>query len=118
YCGDAPAVDTHFNVVTVETGGAAPVPDARVGTTSSSCGWCGSWAVDDLTGRLGRVDAPPIETGVLVGLRSEVAARQELFRRTGAVHAAAAFTRAGEVVLVREDIGRHNAVDKLVGRLL
>ena len=44
--------------------------------------------------------------------------RQDLFGSTGAVHAAAAFDRAGQVVLVREDIGRHNAVDKVVGRLL
>ena len=47
-----------------------------------------------------------------------VRARQTLFDRTGGVHAAAAFDRAGDVVVVREDIGRHNAVDKVVGRLL
>jgi len=47
-----------------------------------------------------------------------VAPHQELFAATGGVHASAAFTEAGEIVLVREDIGRHNAVDKVVGRLV
>jgi FdhD protein len=47
-----------------------------------------------------------------------VRARQDLFGRTGGVHAAAAFDADGEVFLVREDIGRHNAVDKVVGRML
>ena len=42
YCGSGSAVDTEFNVVTVETGGRAPEPTPRLGTTSSSCGWCGS----------------------------------------------------------------------------
>ena len=52
YCGTGSAVDTEFNVVSVSTGGRAPVPTARVGTTSSSCGLCGSTTIDTLTDRL------------------------------------------------------------------
>lgn len=119
YCGTGPATESEFNVVSVDTGGRAPVPEARVGTTSSSCGLCGSTALDDLTERLAplpRHGSWPVE--VLVAVVDEVRADQELFSRTGAVHAAGTFDREGRVGLVREDIGRHNAVDKVVGRLL
>ena len=55
---------------------------------------------------------------VLGRVPSTVLADQRLFDATGAVHAAAVFTAAGEVLILREDVGRHNAVDKVVGRLL
>ena len=59
-----------------------------------------------------------IPLDVVVGMPARVLDGQGLFGSTGAVHAAAAFTAAGDVVLTREDVGRHNAVDKVVGRLL
>jgi len=119
YCGTGPAAETEFNVVTVETGGMAPPPTARLGTTSSSCGLCGSASIDDLTARLQPLDGvDPFPIDLLVALPDRAVAQQPLFARTGAVHAAAAFDRSGELVLLREDIGRHNAVDKVVGRLL
>lgn len=119
YCAVGSAVDTEFNVVTVETGGRAPVPTPRLGTTSSSCGLCGSTAIASLTERL----APfPAGTGLpldlLRSMPERVLTEQGLFSRTGAVHAAAAFTADGTIELVREDVGRHNAVDKIVGRLV
>lgn len=119
YCGTGSAVDTEFNVVTVETEGSAAAPTPRLGPTSSSCGWCGSEQLDELTDRL----APFTETvqvplDVLRGVAGTVAADQRLFDRTGAVHAAAVFDESGAVELVREDVGRHNAVDKVVGALL
>jgi FdhD protein len=119
YCATGSAVDTEFNVVTVETGGQAPTPTPRLTTASSSCGLCGSQTLDELADRLEPL-APyePWPTAVLAAVPDAARQRQELFDRTGAVHAAAAFDRAGEVLLVREDIGRHNAVDKVVGRLL
>ena len=55
---------------------------------------------------------------ILASVPDRVRAAQQLFESTGGVHAAAAFDRTGEPVLVREDIGRHNAVDKVVGRIL
>jgi FdhD protein len=61
---------------------------------------------------------PPFGLDVLAGVPDAMAAEAELFEATGAVHAAVAFDRNGRPVLAREDIGRHNAVDKVVGRLL
>jgi len=119
YCADGSAVDTAFNVVTVDTRGRAPVPTPRLGTTSSSCGWCGSEQLDELYERLSVLPATPaIPLEVLREIPGKIAGRQHLFDATGAVHAAAVFDRAGEVRLVREDVGRHNAVDKVVGALL
>ena len=113
------AVDTEFNVVEVDTGGRAPTPTARLGTTSSSCGMCGSLAIDELRARLDPLpDHAPWSLEVLASLPERAVAAQTLFGRTGAVHAAAACDRRGEPIVLREDIGRHNAVDKVVGRLL
>ena len=120
YCGECgSAVDTEFNVVTVETGGRAPVPTPRVATTTSSCGLCGSASIDSLRQRLHPLqNLTPISLEVLAAAPSLAGEQQQLFDATGGVHAAAAFTAEGQVVVTREDIGRHNAVDKVVGRLL
>jgi FdhD protein len=120
YCGECgSAAETAFNVVTVETGGRAPVPRARVATTTSSCGLCGSASIDDLRQRLRPLRGlTPFALDVLAAAPDRVRAKQTLFAATGAVHAAAAFTGDGDPLVVREDIGRHNAVDKVVGRLL
>jgi FdhD protein len=120
YCGTGAPVDTDFNVVTVETGGRAPVPTPRLGATSSACGVCGSEAIGELSARLSplpRLD-PTFPLDVLASAPESVAPHQKLFTATGGVHAAAAIDAGGRVLLVREDIGRHNAVDKVVGRLL
>jgi FdhD protein len=118
YCGTGSAVGTEFNVVSVDTGGAAPAPAARLGPTSSSCGLCGSVALDALGDRLGPVAAAPFPLELLAAIPARVRTEQHLFDTTGAVHAAAAVDREGVPLVVREDIGRHNAVDKVVGRLL
>jgi FdhD protein len=119
YCGDESPLSTEYNVVSVETGGRAPEPTPRLGTTSSSCGLCGNEAIDELTARLAPLDVPsPFPVDLLAELPARAAAHQPLFDRTGAVHAAAVFDRSGRLLVAREDIGRHNAVDKVVGRLL
>jgi FdhD protein len=119
YCGTGAAVDTEFNVVSVETGGRAPVPVPRLATTTSSCGLCGSASIEELRDRLRPLPpSEPFDLDVLVAVPERARTEQPLFSNTGAVHAAAAFDRAGEPLLVREDVGRHNAVDKVVGRLL
>lgn len=119
YCGTGSAVESEFNVVTVDTGGRAPTPTPRLTTTTSSCGMCGTTAVDELRERLHPLPPRrPIELDVLAALPDTIVGDQELFEATGAVHAAVAFDRAGAPVVGREDIGRHNAVDKVVGRLL
>ena len=119
YCATGSAVDTNFNVVTVETGGLAPVPTERLTTTTSSCGWCGTDQIDAITARLAPVPRHvAIDPVVLASVPERVIGHQDLFEATGGAHAAAAFAADGEVLVVREDIGRHNAVDKVVGRYL
>ena len=117
YCGQGPASEAEFNDVTVDTAGIAPVPIPRLGPASSSCGICGTVAIESLLERLVPLDVEPFDPEVLAGVTEQVDGRQDLFGVTGAVHAAAAFDRSGEPMIVREDIGRHNAVDKVVGRL-
>jgi FdhD protein len=107
-----------FNIVDLSTGGTAPRPTPRLTTTTAACGVCGSADVEALLARLRPLDgtaAVPVE--VLLAVADRVRPAQELFALTGGTHAAAAFAPDGEPVAVREDIGRHNAVDKVVGRL-
>ena len=102
YCGTGSAVDSEFNVVTVDTGGRAPVPTPRLTLTTSACGMCGTTAVDDLRERLHPLPPrPPFALDVLARLPDSVVGDQELFAATGAVHAAVAFDRTGAPVLAR-----------------
>lgn len=120
YCATGSAVETGFNVVTVGTGGRAPVPESRLGVTSAACGACGRGDLTELVRRLDPLDPSAVRAfspDVLTGVPEAVRPHQRLFDRTGGVHAAATFTPDGQVELVREDVGRHNAVDKVVGRL-
>ncbi len=119
YCAEGSAVGTAFNVVTIETDGRAPAPTPRLGNVSSSCGLCGSDQIDDLVGRLAPLPSRPLpDLDTVAEVAREARDAQPLFASTGAVHAAAAFDGAGNLLLVREDVGRHNAVDKVIGALL
>ena len=119
YCADGSSVGSEFNIVNVETGGRAPEPVPRLGNVSSSCGWCGSEQLDDLWARLASLPVtPPIDLDVVAGIPDRVLGMQGLFERTGSVHAAAAFSADGEILVTREDVGRHNAVDKVIGSML
>ncbi len=86
--------------------------------TSSSCGVCGKASIDAV-----RVAARPVPEGPVVAasvlhrLPSTMQTSQQLFSTNGSIHAAAAFTPSGDLVAIAEDVGRHNAVDKLVGNL-
>lgn len=122
YCTDvALAPEEEFNVVTVTLTG-PPLHDPghrHVGQSagSAACGVCGK---DSVTAAL-EVPAGPRWTGdlpivdVVRSLPDAVRARQHVFERTGGVHAAALATAHGELLVVREDVGRHNAVDKVAG---
>jgi FdhD protein len=119
YCATGSASDTAFNVVSVDTGGRAPTPEPRVAVSTSACGLCGSTGIDELRDRIAPIPVgEPWPVALLAGVPASVRPEQHLFDATGAVHGAAAFDRSGRAVVVREDIGRHNAVDKVVGRLL
>ena len=86
--------------------------------TSSSCGVCGKASIDAVRVAARHVpDGPPLTAEFVTSLPGEMRERQEAFGSTGSIHAAAAFDAGGRVLAVREDVGRHNAVDKLVGHL-
>ncbi len=84
--------------------------------TSSSCGVCGKGSIDAVRITVPSFsDRPVIERSVLVELPRRMRARQATFMKTGGLHAAALFTMDGGFRAAREDIGRHNAVDKVIG---
>ncbi len=103
-----------FNVVTVELGSPpASLPTVRL--VNSACGVCGTDTVQDV---LAHAPAPPpvtLRLDTLLDLPDRLREHQPGFGRTGGLHAAGLFEVDGAVVVVREDVGRHNAVDKVVG---
>ncbi|MFL6130264.1 MAG: formate dehydrogenase accessory sulfurtransferase FdhD [Mycobacteriales bacterium] len=117
YCADVERPDQRYNVVTVEVDAPAPPEPARVGLVSSACGVCGSASLDTLRERglrpVGTGLTVPVET--LYGLPDALRCAQGLFAATGGLHAAGLFGADGSLLASREDVGRHNAVDKLVG---
>lgn len=85
--------------------------------SSSACGVCGATTMDDLAhDHAPLAPGPVVDPSVLPPLADRLRERQRLFDKTGGLHAAGLFTTAGELIILREDIGRHNAVDKVVGR--
>jgi FdhD protein len=84
---------------------------------ASSCGICGKASIDAVHRRGLRSPNPDFRfhAEVLCDLPHLLRSQQEIFGRTGALHAAGLFTSSGELVVLREDVGRHNAVDKVVG---
>jgi FdhD protein len=120
YCAGEPGPYTgDFNVVEVALRSAAPVPaDLRRHVyTSSSCGICGTASIAAVRKDTGAVgdDGVRVSASTLAALPDRLRAAQRVFDRTGGLHAAGLFTSDGELVCLREDVGRHNAVDKLVG---
>lgn len=119
YCLDsALTTDQQYNVVTVDL--AEPpsqVPAARFTAVSSACGVCGTQSIDDVFAPA--APALPIretvDAAVLQSLPEALRHSQPTFGKTGAVHAAGVFGFDGELLVVREDVGRHNAVDKVLG---
>jgi FdhD protein len=112
------AIACDASTVDVSLAPEATTPRPRLTVTSSACGICGSDAVGDVLARLPRSlpgDALELDARVLAGLPDALRAAQPAFGRTGGLHAAGLFTLDGEAVCVREDVGRHNAVDKVVG---
>ncbi|MDQ6691844.1 MAG: formate dehydrogenase accessory sulfurtransferase FdhD, partial [Candidatus Dormibacteraeota bacterium] len=86
---------------------------------NSACGVCGATTVASLALDFSRLpDGARIDPGLLPALPDRLRAGQRVFAQTGGLHAAGLFSLDGELKLLREDVGRHNAVDKIVGRLL
>src|SRR5437899_4480322 len=85
--------------------------------TSSACGICGKASIEAVRLVAEPVpDGPAIESTTLTALPETLRTAQRVFERTGGLHAAGLFERTGDLLLLREDVGRHNAVDKVVGR--
>ncbi|HET6481970.1 MAG TPA: formate dehydrogenase accessory sulfurtransferase FdhD [Actinoplanes sp.] len=110
-----------YNVVDVVLGADVPPPvtdPSRNFYTTSSCGVCGKASIDavrtrsqfDVSG-----DPLTLPASILVELPDRLRAAQRTFDRTGGLHAAGLFTAEGELLVLREDVGRHNAVDKVIG---
>ncbi|MGX4688853.1 formate dehydrogenase accessory sulfurtransferase FdhD [Streptomyces sp. JNUCC 63] len=126
YCAGATAEGRNtYNVVDVKTAPGVVLPDITLERnvyTTSSCGLCGKASLDAVrtTARWPISDTPPVrvEPGLLASLPDRLRAAQRVFDRTGGLHAAALFDEDGELLDIREDVGRHNAVDKLVGLAL
>ncbi|MFC4465441.1 formate dehydrogenase accessory sulfurtransferase FdhD [Streptomyces xiangluensis] len=128
YCAGATVDGSNtYNIVDVKTASGVVIPDITLERnvyTTSSCGLCGKasldavrttarWAIDD-----GEAAPVRLEPELLASLPDRLRASQRVFDRTGGLHAAALFTEDGELLDIREDVGRHNAVDKLVGSAL
>lgn len=93
--------------------------DRRRVTVSSSCGVCGRVTIESLQVQAPFVDSTATITAAMVGrLSADLRPRQALFAETGGLHAAGLFEAGGRCLSVFEDVGRHNAVDKVVGREL
>ncbi len=110
-----------YNVVDVALAPGVPVPDVsleRSFYTTSSCGVCGKASIDAVRLRSPydvAADATAWQPTLLLELPDRLREHQKVFDRTGGLHAAGLFTADGELLAVREDVGRHNAVDKVVG---
>jgi FdhD protein len=108
-----------YNVVDVRLADPTPVPASlrRNVYTTSSCGLCGSASIEAVRKTVPDVsgDGLRVPTAVLGELPDRLRAAQRVFDRTGGLHAAAVFTAGGSLVRLQEDVGRHNAVDKVIG---
>jgi FdhD protein len=110
-----------YNVVDVALAAGVPAPvtdPSRNFYTTSSCGVCGKASIDAVRTRSQfdvAADATTVDAATLVGLPDALRARQKVFAATGGLHAAGLFAADGTLVCLREDVGRHNAVDKVIG---
>ena len=122
YCVGGP-VEQQYNIVTVALRPGVSFDEQSVKRnfyTTSSCGICGKASLEAL-GVKGTPEIPAgpvVETKVLAALPERLRKGQKVFERTGGLHAAGLFDPDGNLLAIREDVGRHNAVDKLVGWLV
>jgi FdhD protein len=116
--GDPGSVATPDNELTVRIGrpfDPRAVPD-RAFVASASCGICGKATLDDVAVRCDALPpGPRVAAATITALPERLRAQQAVFDRTGGLHAAGLFDAVGTLLAVREDVGRHNALDKLIG---
>jgi FdhD protein len=119
----APTTEQNYNIVNVflKRGGTFdPQRFTRHVFTSSSCGVCGKATLEQVRAILPNPikSAPKLTDKFFLALPETLRKEQSIFERTGGLHAAALFDTSGKLLLSREDVGRHNAMDKLIGALL
>ena len=118
HCRQVPA-DRRDNTVTAQLDAGAALTAtamARRFTVTSACGVCGLESLEALADRgVQQVVPTPVDPELLLSLPALLRAAQPAFEATGGLHAAGLFTPAGELLCAREDIGRHNALDKVLG---
>jgi FdhD protein len=119
YC-QLPEGEQHYNVVTVRLSRRFdPDSMARNFYATSSCGICGKASLDHVEVRCDRLaPGPVVGVSAIAAMPRALREQQRIFDKTGGLHAAGTFDAAGNLVALREDVGRHNAVDKVVGRAL
>jgi FdhD protein len=116
--GDPAAMNQPDDQITVHL--ARPFDASRVAerhfVATASCGICGKASLDEIAVRSDPIpEGPVVSRSVILALPDLLRAAQRAFDETGGLHAAALFTPSGELLAIREDVGRHNALDKLVG---
>ncbi len=115
YCDDVPG-EQLFNVVTVTTSAPAVLGEGRRAAVTSACGICGRASLDEVEVRCAPLaEGPRVAREVLLGLPDTLRSGQRVFEETGGLHAAGLFDAAGRLECLREDVGRHNAVNKVIG---
>lgn len=108
-----------YNVVTVDLSEDLGDEERTRSYANSSCGVCGKTSLDEIGVRCAPLPAgPTIGAVTVLSLPSTLAATQKVFAKTGGLHAAGLFDASGTLIATREDVGRHNTVDKLVGHCL
>ncbi len=112
----APTADFAANTIEVDAGGFDPARLARSFYTTSSCGVCGKGALEAVAVEAPRVSSDlRVAADVVAALPERLRAAQATFAATGGLHATGLFDPDGTLVCVREDVGRHNAMDKVIG---
>jgi FdhD protein len=108
--------DLAANAIEVEAAGFDPERLRRHFYTSSSCGVCGKGAIESVSVASARVESPlQLSRGLVASLPDRLRAAQPVFEATGGLHAPGLFAENGELLSIREDVGRHNAMDKVLG---
>lgn len=109
---------SRVNIVTADGVDIDPAQFQRNFYSTSSCGVCGKASIDAIRVAGARPpEGPVVSADVILTLPAELLKRQHAFQSTGGLHAAALFHPDGDITTVREDVGRHNAVDKVVGNI-
>lgn len=121
HCRDTRSPEEEGNVVIVRTtaqAGEHLERARRILLTSSSCGLCGKGSIEAIRGQFPAIVSDSVvQAAVLLSLPEKLRGAQTAFGQTGGLHAAGVFTLSGSLIAAREDVGRHNAVDKVIGRL-